>query len=156
MTSNDPNLPARQAPALPATAPKPNPLRALLAPGVLIVIALVLWAIFMPRGNPNERLATRVTVAIINNDMRPVANDFNAIPREQLKNRAKVALLSQDLNDLGKLKGVKEDTKGNAAPRYHHFEAEFEKGTWEEDLTYDTAGKIGSFHVHAPAADLSR
>jgi len=166
MSSDQPNLPTpagqSQAPAVPpsasagTTVPAPSPLRKLLAPGALIVVALVLWALFAPRANPNERLATRVTIAIVNNDMRPVENDFNAIPREQLKNRPKVALLSQDLNELGKLKKIKEDTPGTAAVRYHHFLAEFEKGTWEEDLTYDTAGKISTFHVHAPAANLTR
>lgn len=165
MSTNDPNTPARPeslvpapSPSVPArvTVPAPSPMSKFLLPGAGFVIAVVLWALFSPRANPSERLATRVTVAIVNNDMRPVENDFNAIPREQLKNRAKVGMLSTDLNELGKLKAIKEDTPSTAATGYHHFAAQFEKGTWEEDMTYDSVGKIRSFHVHAPAANITR
>jgi hypothetical protein len=167
MSSDQPNLPTPAAQPLATQTPAARPvtvaptgsssaLRARLAPAALIVLALILWAIFMPRQSASERLATRVTTAIVNNDMKPVADDFNAIPREQLSNRAKVGLLSQDLNELGKFKAVKEDTPAGSPALYHHFKAQFEKGTWEEDLTYDSAGKIRSFHVHAPAANLTR
>jgi len=131
-------------------------MRSRLAPATLIVIALVLWAILRPHANPNEQLATRVTVAIVNNDMRPVEKDFNAEARGQLENRARVGRLSQDLNELGKLKAIKEDTQQGAAAGAHHFQAQFEKGTWEEDLTFDADGKIAHFHVHAPPVKLGQ
>jgi hypothetical protein len=178
MSSDQPNVPpAPQTSAPPPTglarplppasssvrtAPPPmggffsDTLRSRLAPAALIVIVLVLWAILVPRSNPREQLATRVTIAIVNNDMRPVEKEFNAVVRPKLENRAKVGQLSQDLTELGKLKKIKEDTPSGAEPRYHHFQAQFEKGTWEEDMTFDADGKIASFHVHAPAANLGR
>ena len=164
MSSDQPNLPtpatqppAPQPPASPLAPAPARPQRSMgarLLPTALIVVVVILWSLFRPHPNPNELLATRVTTAIVNNNMQPVADDFNAIPREQLGNRAKVGQLSQDLIELGKFQKIKEDTPAASPPLYHHFQAQFEKGTWEEDLTYDSAGKIRSFHVHAPGANL--
>lgn len=100
--------------------------------------------------NANEELARRVTAAIVNNNMKPVEQDFGVTLRPELRNAAKVAVLSQDLNELGAFRSITEDTPTSAAPRYHHFQVRFERGTWEEDITYDPEGKISSFHVHAP------
>jgi hypothetical protein len=116
---------------------------------VAVVIA-VIWLIARPGANKDEVLALRVTEAIIHNDMTPVANDFNPATRAKLSNRQTVARLSDDLNGLGKLQRLKEDTPAGSAAGYHHFAAQFEKGTWVEDLTYDADGKILGFHVRAP------
>jgi hypothetical protein len=102
--------------------------------------------------NHNEQLADRVTMAIVANDMRPVEPDFNALARPGLENRAKVGRLSDDLNALGKFKRTHETTPKDAPPLRHTFDADFEKGAWVEDLTFDSDGKIASFHVHPPAA----
>jgi len=120
---------------------------------VLLVIVAGGWLLFRPHQNNAERLATNVTQAIEKNDMRPVESEFNAIPRAQLENRAKVGRLSDDLHALGALKSIKEDTPKDGRPGYHHFQAQFEKGTWVEDLTLDADGKISAFHVHDPDAD---
>jgi hypothetical protein len=166
MSSDQSNVPAQPGSASPpvpagplqppANVPRPDPLRSRLAPATLIVIVLVLWAILMPRANPNERLATRVTAAIVNNDMHPVEAVFVPANKAKLEDRMLVGRLSQDLNELGKLKRIKEDTPQNSAAGYHHFQAEFSKGTWEEDMTTGSDGKIVTFHVHAPSANFSR
>ncbi len=156
-----PPVPQPPLPGGPAIIPPPPSGGAILpgsrTPGlsrwtIVVVIAAVAlaWFLFRPHGNPYEKLATEVTQAIENNDMRPVEKDFNAIPRAQLEDHAKVGRLADDLNALGKLKDIKEDTPAGSAPTYHHFQAHFEKGTWLEDMTMDNDGKIASFHVHAP------
>jgi hypothetical protein len=110
----------------------------------------------LPRNslNANEELARRVTAAIVNNNMRPVEEDFGVTLRPELENATKVGRLSQDLNELGAFRSITEDTPTGAAPPYHHFQVRFERGTWLEDITYDAKGKIFSFHVHAPAQQL--
>ena len=116
---------------------------------VVLAVVVVGWFVFRPHENKSEQEATRITQAIVSNDMRPVERDFNALARTQLENRGKVGRLSDDLNSLGKLKTVKEDTpKDNSRPLYHHFTATFEKGTRVEDMTYDADGKVASFHEH--------
>jgi len=137
--------PAVPQPAAPPARPTSN--RPLMWLAVLAVV-IVGWLIFRPHENKNESEATRITQAIVNNNMQPVERDFNALARTQLENRGKVGRLSDDLNALGKLKSVKEDTPKDSRPLYHHFSATFEKGTWVEDMTYDGDGKVASFHVH--------
>jgi hypothetical protein len=155
MTTDPSNVPAPTGPT-PQPRGLPDAMRSRLAPAALIVIVLVLWAILMPRANRNEQLATRVTAAIVNNDMRPVEGAFVPARKAKLEDRMLVGRLSQDLNELGKLKRIKEDTPQNSAAGYHHFQAEFSKGAWEEDMTTGSDGKIVTFHVHAPGANSSR
>ena len=100
--------------------------------------------------NHYEALATQVTKAIVANDMRPVVNDFNPVDWRELGNRALVGRLSNELNDLGPLQSIKEDTPSGSDPLFHHFQAHFSKATWVEDMTMDPTGKIVSFHVRAP------
>ena len=101
--------------------------------------------------NHNERLADRVTSAIVANDMRPVSKEFNAIVRPKLEDRASVGRLSDELNALGAFKGAHETTPHEAPAGKHTFSARFEKATWVEDMTLDQDGKIASFHVHRPS-----
>jgi hypothetical protein len=166
MNPNDPNAPGpaplpvpAQAPAVnaPAVPPAQNPwqtpgVRQRLGPGALILIVLILYTLFRPHQNANEVLATRVTKAIVANDMKPVEPIFNAADREKLENRVLVARLSQDLNDLGKFNSVQEDTPNPSPTGYHFFKAKFEKGTWVEEMHFDSEGKIVVFRVHAPDA----
>jgi hypothetical protein len=97
--------------------------------------------------NQYEKMADQVTKAIIANDMRPVEKDFNAIVRPKLLDRARVGTLSDQLNALGPLKRIKENTPSGARTGEHTFAVEFQKGTWSEDMTLDSEGKIASFYV---------
>jgi hypothetical protein len=137
--------PAPGTPSAPVTAARRSPPTVWL---VLLLVVLAAWLLLRPHENKAEHLANDVTQAILKNDMSPVRQDFNAITRAQLDNRAKVGRLSDDLHALGTLKSIKEDTPKDAAAGYHHFAAQFEKGTWAEDLTIDSEGKISAFHVH--------
>lgn len=98
--------------------------------------------------NHYEKLADQVTKAIVANDMRPVEPEFNAIVRPKLLNRSRVGQLSDELNALGALKGIKENTPSGAPAGEHTFAAEFQKATWSEDMLIDADGKIAAFHVH--------
>ena len=106
--------------------------------------------------NQYERQADAVTKAIIANDMRPVESNFNALVRPKLENRARVGALSDQLNDLGAFKGVKEDTPRDAPPRAHKFTANFGTAAWIECMTYDADGKIASFDVLPPGRHCPR
>jgi hypothetical protein len=158
--TNDPNppqgtaiTPALPTPSTPGAPPnwKPPGMRQRLMPIVFVLFALLVWNVFHPKPNVNEQVATKITDAVIANDMKPVETDFNAITREKVEDRGRVGALSQQLNDLGKLESIKEDTPKDAQPRYHHFIVKFDKATWVEDMTYDSDGKIESFHVHPPS-----
>jgi hypothetical protein len=137
-------------PAAPAV--RPFPIVQIVAAVVVLAVIVLIWNLTHPGLNKHETLALRVTQAIIRNDMTPVANDFSPTTRVKLSNHLTVARLSDDLNGLGKLKGLKEDTPAASAAGYHHFQVQFEKATWVEDITYDADGKILGFHVRAPAA----
>jgi hypothetical protein len=126
------------------TAAPPNRLFVIVA-AVLVVFVIAYF--LLHHHNKYENLADRVTQALANNNMQPVAEDFNAIPRAKLANRGEVGRLSDFVNAEGKFKGVKEDTPGTAQPGYHHFVAHFDKGDLSEDLTVDADGKIAAFHV---------
>jgi hypothetical protein len=141
-----------QTPAPVTPVPRFFPLLTILPAILLLAVVVVIWTKTHPGANKSEVLALRVTEAIIHNDMSPVAADFNAATRVKLSNRLTVARLSDDLNQLGKLQTLKEDTPSNSAAGYHHFAVQFEKATWVEDMTYDADGKILGFHVRAPDA----
>jgi hypothetical protein len=126
-------------------------MRQRLLPIVFVVVAVVVYSLLHPRPNVNEQVATKVTDAVIANNMQPVATEFNAITREKVEDRGTVGRLSQQLNDLGKLESLKEDTPKEAQPRYHRFVVRFDKATWIEEMTYDLDGKIESFHIHPPS-----
>ena len=118
---------------------------------LVLVLGVVLFALLFYRlthgANSSERLATDVTRAIANNDMRPVEKEFNAIRRPELENHARVGRLSDFVNEDGALKSVKEDTPSGSAAGYHHFIAHFEKGDREEKMMLDGDGKIAAFKV---------
>ena len=129
-----------------ATARKSN-LRAPIVAAIVLLLLLLAWRAFHHE-NRYEHLATDVTKALLNNDMRPVEGKFNALRRPELENRAKVGSLSNFVNAEGGFKGVKEDTPAGSADGYHHFVAHFDKGDLSEDLTVDSEGKIAKFDVH--------
>jgi hypothetical protein len=125
-----------------------------------VAILTVALAAFLPAGcfgpNQYERQADAVTKAIIANDMRPVEKDFNALVQPKLENRARVGALSDQLNELGTFKGVKEDTPRDAPARAHKFTANFASAAWIECVTYDVDGKIASFDVLPPGRHCPR
>jgi hypothetical protein len=123
--------------------------------GTITALALLATAgCFGP--NQYERQADTVTKAIIANDMRPVEKDFNALVRPKLESRGKVGALSDQLTALGAFKGVKENTPSDAPPRSHKFEAQFDKATWVECMTFDEDGKIASFDALPPGRHCPR
>jgi hypothetical protein len=97
--------------------------------------------------NANEKLADRVTAAIVNNDVQPVEKDFNALTRPKLT-RGSVGRLSDQLNALGKFDRTHETTPTDMTGGRHTFDAVFEKATWHEDLMLDEDGKIAAFYIH--------
>lgn len=119
----------------------------------LVSIAAVALAVAGCAGeNHAEKLADQVTRAIVANDMRPVAPEFNAIVRPKLMERERVGRLSDQLAPLGNFKRTKENTPAGAPAGTHQFVAEFERGTRIEDMTLDSDGKIAAFHIH-PASE---
>ncbi len=106
--------------------------------------------------NHAEKLADQVTRAIVANDMRPVAPEFNAIVRPKLMERERVGRLSDELAPLGSFKRTKENTPAGAAAGTHQFVAEFERGTRIEDMTLDSDGKIAAFHIHPAGESAAR
>lgn len=110
---------------------------------LLLLVALVACG----GENADEKLADRVTQAIVNNDIRPVEKDFNALTRPKLT-RGAVGRLSDQLNALGKFERTHETTPPDQKNGRHTFDAVFEKATWHEDMTLDEDGKIAAFYVH--------
>jgi hypothetical protein len=128
------------------TAPKPS--RRAFLPLILgVIIAFSAINMLLHRENRYEKLATDVTKALAANNMQPVEKEFNALRRPELEERGKVGQLSDFVNEDGALKRIKEDTPSGAKAGYHHFIAEFDKGSRSEDLTVDSDGKIADFHV---------
>ncbi|MBV8355595.1 MAG: hypothetical protein JO101_09760 [Candidatus Eremiobacteraeota bacterium] len=118
---------------------------------ILVVLSIVIVArSFAHRENPSERLVREVTVAVQNNDMTPVAKDFNALTREKLT-RASVGRLSDQLAPLGKVKSVVETTPKDAEPRHHTFVVHFEKADWTARMVLDEDGKIAGFDLRPHA-----
>lgn len=97
--------------------------------------------------NANEKLAARVTQAIVDNDVKPVEKDFNALTRPKLT-RGAVGRLSDQLNALGKFERVHETTPKDASGGRHTFDAVFDKAAWREEMTLDEDGKIAAFYIH--------
>jgi hypothetical protein len=106
--------------------------------------------------SPAEKLADRVTRAIVANDMGPVAPEFNAIVRPTLMERERVGRLSDQLVPLGTFTRTQEDTPAGAPAGVHRFVAEFERGTRIEDLKLDADGKISAFQIRPASGSSER
>ncbi|MDQ6826583.1 MAG: hypothetical protein M3Z14_05205 [Candidatus Eremiobacteraeota bacterium] len=96
--------------------------------------------------NKDEREADKITRSVIANDMRPVENDFADAPRQKMT-RLAVARLSDQLNNLGKYKGIKEDTPQGSVAGSHTFTVTFAKETWHESMVVDSGGKISAWKI---------
>jgi hypothetical protein len=145
LTNVTPGAPGR--PGAPARRTFSTPLVA----AIVLVLLLLVYRL-LHHANHYEHLANDVTKALVNNDMRPVEPEFNALRRPELENRAKVGALSNFVNAEGAFKGVKEDTPSGSPDGFHHFIAHFAKGDLSENLTVDADGKIAKFDVHEPQA----
>ena len=106
--------------------------------------------------NHTEQLADQVTRAIVANDMRPVAPEFNALVRPKLMQHEQVGRLADQLAPLGNFKRTKENTPAGTPAGTHQLIAEFERGTRVEDLTFDSEGKIAAFHLHSASESSAR
>lgn len=98
--------------------------------------------------NQYEREATRVTEAVMKNDLQPVQNDIAtgiSIPRVQ------VAEWADELDAQGKLLSLKETT-AHCAPGAHCFTVRFQKGNYLEMMRLDEKGKIVYWHFKRVAS----
>ena len=133
--------------AVAAKPPLPAP-RLLIAGavGAILLLGIALFA-FSHHANRYESVADDVTKAIVNNDMTPVAQDFNAIRRSELADRARVGKLSDMVIALGAFKGSTEITPAGSASGFHEFTETFASGTLDEKYELDSDGKIVRFHI---------
>ncbi len=99
--------------------------------------------------NKDEREADKITHAVMNNDLRPVADD---IAKGVTIPRVKVAEWSDELNAQGKLVSIKEVPTG-CEPGWHCFEAKFDKRVYLERMRLDENGKVVNWNFRmAPSA----
>ncbi len=114
-----------------------------LAAGLICMVALGACS----TRNKDEKEADKITRAVIANDMRPAQNDFAAAPRQKMT-RVAVARLSDELNNLGTYKGLKEDTPSGSPAGTHTFTVTFDKETWHESMMVDSGGKVSAWKIN--------
>jgi hypothetical protein len=134
-----------------ATAPArkgPTPI-AIIASIAVVVVLVVAFALFHHKSH-YASIADDVTQAIANNNMAPVADEFNAIRRPELADRGKVGRLSDMVIALGAFKGSTEITPAGSPPGFHEFTETFANGTLDEKYELDSDGKIVKFHIGPP------
>ena len=125
--------------------------RQIAAVGGLLLLGLLAFKLTHTfGGNKYEATADAVTMAIVNNNMKPVEPAFNAINYPELENRAQVGRLSDILARLGAFKGSKEITPSGSAAGLHEFTENFANGTKFEKFELDADGKILHFHIGDP------
>jgi len=114
-----------------------------------ILALLGICVLFVPgcSGNRNEREADRITLAVIANDMRPVIGDFDPAIKGQLT-RIRVAELSDELNDQGVYKGLKQDQDW-CRPGYLCFDVAFQKKLYYEIMKVGSDGKVQYWWIRA-------
>lgn len=130
---------------------RPNHRPLIIAATLFALLLILAGTRLIHQENRYEVIADDVTRAIANNDMTPVAGDFNAIRRPELADRGRVGRLSNLLVPLGAFKGSKEITPANSPPLFHEFTENFASGTMDEKYELDADGKIVKFHI-GPAA----
>jgi len=96
--------------------------------------------------NKAEKEADKITHAVIANDMTPVINDFDSQARPKIT-RVAVARYSDELNQQGKYKSIKEvAVPPGAVPGTNLFDAEFEKHVYTETMVLDDNGEVRSWN----------
>ncbi len=143
-----PGPPAAPGPSAAVPRKGPTPIAIVAAIAAVVVLAIS-FAIYHHK-NHYVRIADDVTKAIANNDMTPVAQEFNAIRRPELADRGKVGRLSDMVIALGAFKGSTEITPADSPPGFHEFTETFANGTLDEKYELDSDGKIVKFHIGPP------
>jgi hypothetical protein len=138
--------------ATPVVGVAPRPRTPLLVAAIAVLALVAIVFTVTHHRNHYVRIADDVTKAIANNDMTPVAGDFNAIRRPELADRARVGRLSDMLIALGAFKGSTEITPADSPPGFHEFREDFASGTLDEKYQLDSDGKIVKFHIGPPAS----
>ena len=113
---------------------------------IAVVLVAIVIAVTTHHESKQERLVTRIIIAVQHNDMTPVASEFDAQARESMTH-AKVGRLADLLAPMGALKSVDETTPKDAAPREHEYLAHFDKGNWHVKMPVDIDGKAESFYM---------
>lgn len=93
--------------------------------------------------NKYEREADRITRAVMNNDLKPVAGDIS--PRVKIT-RVEIAAISDELSEQGKLLSIKEST-ANCPAGVHCFVVKFEKHDYRETMRLDESGKVVEWRI---------
>ena len=96
--------------------------------------------------NKNEREADKITKAVMANDLGPVMGDFDPSIKNSIT-RVRVAQLSDELNDQGAYKGVKQND-ANCRTGYVCFDVNFEKRPYKEVMKVGSDGKVQSWYIH--------
>ena len=96
--------------------------------------------------NKNEREADKITKAVIANDMRPIMDDLDPAIKGSIT-RVRVAQLSDELNDQGAYKGLKENDTG-CRTGFVCFDVNFEKRPYREVMKVGSDGKVQSWYIH--------
>ena len=110
----------------------------------LLACALALLSLAACAGNRDDAQADKITRAVINNDMSPVMNDLDPAIKGQIT-RVRVAELSDELNDQGKLLSIKE-TQQNCKPGWHCFDVKFQKRNYVEHMQMDDQNKVVNWY----------
>lgn len=112
---------------------------------ILVLVFVIVFSLTRHRETKQERLVTRIILAVQHNDMTPVQNDFDT-PAKDSMTHEKVGHLADLLGPAGKLKSVDETTpKGNGSR--HTYVAHFEKGDWQVNMRLDSDGKVEGFYM---------
>ena len=113
---------------------------------IAVLILVIAISVMTRHESKQERLVSRIIVAVQHNDVTPVASDFDAQARESMTHE-KVGQLADLLAPMGKLKSVEETTPKDASPRVHEYIAHFEKGDWQVRMPIDIDGKAEGFYM---------
>jgi hypothetical protein len=121
-----------------------------------LALALAALSLANCAGNRNEHEADSITRAVINNNMSPVMGDFDPSIKGEIT-RIRVAELSDELNQQGAYKGLKQTT----APwcnrtGYLCFDVTFEKKPYREVMKVGSDGKVQYWWIHAAPAQTTQ
>jgi hypothetical protein len=132
------------------TTPTPRSRQNQLIILAVFVIVLVLLVKACAGGeNRYEKIAHQLTEAVQNNDLAAVQKLENSEIAAEMS-KARLGKASDALGPLGKIKRVKEVAAPGAAPRVHEFDVTFDRATVREQIQFDPADKVFSFHYDKP------
>ena len=117
--------------------------------GVLAVVAFALTA--CSTQTKYERLAHRITQAVMANDVADVAALFS---RHAHITRMVVAQYAAELNGLGKLRSVTETYPCDTRQGWHCFNVVFDTRIYREHMRVNPDGKITDWYYHIATTPL--